>query len=79
MIMRRVVRAADNPVCIDVPGWYCQYFRLTPTSDGTLSVSVTYSKGSWGRQIDEQVKRAAGGYLIIPICRRNETSCTGHS
>ena len=38
---RRVDRSA-NPDCIGVPGFGCQYFRITPERDGVVSVEVTW-------------------------------------
>jgi hypothetical protein len=34
---------ADDPECVGLPGWRCQYFRFTAPRDGTLEVLLTYS------------------------------------
>lgn len=38
---RKVDRSA-NPDCIGVPGFGCQYFRITPERDGQLDVEVKW-------------------------------------
>ena len=32
----------DNPMCVDLPGWHCHYFRITAPSDGKLDVMLTW-------------------------------------
>lgn len=38
----RKVDSSANPDCIGVPGFGCQYFRITPERDGTLDIEVTW-------------------------------------
>lgn len=40
-VQRKVDRSA-NPECIGVPGFGCQYFRITPDRDGLLDVELTW-------------------------------------
>ncbi len=39
---QRTVDKSANPDCIGVPGFGCQYFRVTPDRDGVLDVVVTW-------------------------------------
>jgi hypothetical protein len=34
----------ENPQCVDptLPGWGCQFFRVTPSFDGTLDLTLTW-------------------------------------
>jgi hypothetical protein len=34
--------SAEPPECSGLPGWPCQYFRLTAPSDGTMVVELNY-------------------------------------
>jgi len=43
MVTRSVT--ADDPPCADDPGFRCQYFRITPPSDGRLDVAMTFTLG----------------------------------
>lgn len=44
--VRRVVATSaggeDNPHCPDLPGWGCQFFRVTSPVDGTLDMTLTW-------------------------------------
>ena len=40
--IQRKVDQSSNPDCIGVPGFGCQYFRITPDRDGLLDVEVTW-------------------------------------
>lgn len=41
-IHRKVGTGTGNPECVDLPGWGCHYFRITPASDGVLEVMLTW-------------------------------------
>ena len=32
----------DNPMCVELPGWHCHYFRITAPSDGRLDIMLTW-------------------------------------
>lgn len=34
---------SDDPTCDQLPGWHCQFLRMTAPSDGLFGVLVTYS------------------------------------
>ena len=40
--VQRKVNQSANPECIGVPGFGCQYFRITPDRDGMLRVALTW-------------------------------------
>ena len=33
---------ANSPECFGLPGWQCQFFRVTPTRDGALDLTLTW-------------------------------------
>jgi len=41
-VHRKVGSGAENPDCVDFPGWGCHYFRITPSTDGVLEVVLTW-------------------------------------
>jgi hypothetical protein len=40
--VQRTVDRSANPDCVGVPGYGCQYFRITPESDGVLNLDLTW-------------------------------------
>lgn len=48
---RRVGSAAENPECVDFPGWGCHYFRITPTRDGLIETHLTWVLATQPNQV----------------------------
>jgi hypothetical protein len=67
-------RIEKQPRCPEV-GWPCQYFRLTPTNAGTLTVVLTYLVQTNGNQgVDLSVLEAEGlGETWAQSASLNET------
>jgi hypothetical protein len=49
-----------DPECVDVPGFTCQHFRVTPAADGTLAVVMIVSLGVATQVLDLSVMTAEG-------------------
>ena len=66
--VRRVVSSAaggaDNPHCPDLPGWGCQFFRVTSDVRGRLDVTLTWVLETQPNQgLDLSLDRDRGGAI----------------
>jgi hypothetical protein len=50
----------SDPECVDVPGFTCQHFRVTPSTDGTLTVVITFSHDPLRQVLDLSLMTAEG-------------------
>lgn len=50
----------DDPECVDVPGFTCQHFRVTPATDGSLTVVITFSHDPLRQVLDLSLMSAEG-------------------
>ena len=62
--VHRKVDQSANPDCIGVPGFGCQYFRITPDRDGVLDVELTLVRETQPNQgLDLTLESATGGQV----------------
>ncbi len=57
--------AAADPPC---DGFHCQYFRLTPPTDGMLDVEMTYSLGTARQVLDLSLSDPQSRIWWAPLC-----------
>jgi hypothetical protein len=50
----------NDPECVAVPGFTCQHFRVTPATDGTLTVVITFSHDPLRQVLDLSAMSAEG-------------------
>ncbi len=63
-VHRKVGAGAQNPECVDFPGWGCHYFRVSPSSDGLLVVQLTWLLESQpGQGLDLSSTDSSGGTI----------------
>ena len=59
--VQRKVDGSANPECIGVPGYGCQYFRITPDRDGMLDVELNWALETQpGQTLDLSYESATG-------------------
>jgi hypothetical protein len=59
--VQRTVDRSANPECIGVPGFGCQYFRITPDRDGVLNLELTWVRETQPNQgLDLTLDSATG-------------------
>ena len=57
----RTVLSDANPDCPGLPGWGCQFFRVTPMADGLLTVAVDWEVETQPHQgLDLSIEYADG-------------------
>ena len=59
MVSRSVT--ADDPPCAEYPEFRCQYFRITPPSDGRLDVAMTSTLGAVRQPLDLSMRASRQG------------------
>lgn len=59
--------SADDPLCIGEPLWPCQYFRVTPPTDGRLDVVMTFTPAYPKGNLDLSFNDTEGGSWWYPI------------
>lgn len=77
-VQRKVDRSA-NPDCIGVPGFGCQYFRITPDRDGVLDVELTWVPETQPSQgLDLTHESATGGQVWADFFDPPKVYLTSH-
>jgi hypothetical protein len=75
-VVHRLV-AADSPECVELPGWKCQYFRVTVPNSGMLMVDMTFSLGGVTTQgLDLSLADSQGSKSWHPVVAPVKTGTT---
>lgn len=75
----RTVSSDANPECPGLPGWGCQFFRVTPGADGLLTVAVDWVVETQPNQgLDLSLESTDGASYWADMPHFGELDVQGH-